>query len=60
MDVARFLERGDLDGNPLVHPGDTLRVPQHSGGFFRTVYPIILGTLTSAAAVMLAVQRIGN
>ncbi len=58
VDLGSFLQRGDLAGNPLVHPGDTVQVPQRSPGFFRTIYPIILGTISTAAAVSIAVNRL--
>ncbi len=58
VDLVSFLQRGDLVGNPLVHPGDTVQVPQHAAGFFRTIYPILLGTISTAAAVSLAVTRL--
>jgi len=58
VDLVAFLQRGDLAGNPLVHPGDTVQVPQHAAGFFRTIYPIILGTISTAAAVSIAVTRL--
>jgi polysaccharide biosynthesis/export protein len=58
VDLVAFLQRGDLAGNPLVHPGDTVQVPQHSPGFFRVIYPIILGTISTAAAVSIALNRL--
>ncbi|MDO9695377.1 MAG: polysaccharide biosynthesis/export family protein [Candidatus Latescibacteria bacterium] len=58
VDLVAFLQRGDLAGNPRVYPGDTVQVPQHSPGFFRTYFPILLGTISTAAAVSIALTRL--
>ncbi|MBT4292823.1 hypothetical protein HOD41_09045 [bacterium] len=54
-----FLLEGNLSGNPLVYPGDVVQVTLNRGGFWRTVYPLILGTLTTAATIAFALHRIG-
>lgn len=58
IDMESFLDRGDPVGNPLIRPGDTIQVPIRRPGFFRTVYPILLGTITAAASVVLVVDRL--
>jgi polysaccharide export outer membrane protein len=58
VDLVDFLQRGDLAGNPRVYPGDTVHVPQHSPGFFRSFFPILLGTISTAAAVSIALSRL--
>lgn len=54
-----FMLEGNLSGNPLVYPGDVVQVTLNRGGFWRTVYPLILGTLTTAATVAFALHRLG-
>ncbi len=58
VDVSLFLELGDPVGNPLVHPGDTVHLQHREPGFWRTTYPIILGTLSTGAAVLFTLHRI--
>ncbi len=60
VDLTMFLQQGDPQGNPLVHPGDTVKVERSGPGFFRTAYPIILGTLTTAATVAFALDRLSR
>ncbi len=60
VDMETFLLAGDPNGNPLVKPGDTIQVPRHRPGFFRTVYPILLGTITTAASIVLVVDRLND
>jgi polysaccharide export outer membrane protein len=54
VDVNVFLKQGNLAGNPLVHPGDTVEVPFRNAGFFSTVWPLALSTLTAVTAFVLA------
>ncbi len=58
VNLELFLQEGEVQGNPMIHPGDTVQVPRIRPGFFRTVYPIILGTITTAASVIFVVDRI--
>jgi protein involved in polysaccharide export with SLBB domain len=60
VNVDLFLKEGSLAGNPLVYPGDTIRVPQRSAGWLREAFPILLTTLTTTAALIIAVDRINN
>jgi len=57
VDMDAFFKGGRDVGNPLVHPGDTVRVPYAGQGFFRSVWPILLSTATVATAVLLATNR---
>ncbi len=57
VDMNAFFEQGREVGNPLVHPGDTVRVPYSGQGFFRSVWPVLLSTATVATAVLLATNR---
>lgn len=60
VNLKLYLEKGSLAGNPLVYPGDTVRVPRHSPGWFGTFFPVFVSTVTATAAVLLAIDRIGN
>jgi len=60
VDLSKFIEEGETASNPLIHPGDTIEVERSQPGFFRTVYPLILGTISTAAAIIFTVDRIGS
>ncbi len=60
IDIKLWLEKGDVSGNPLIYAGDTIEVKRQTGGFFRTVYPIILGTISTAAALIFTLDRISQ
>lgn len=60
VDLKLFLEAGDSNGNPLVYPGDTVRLEYAGPGFWGRAFPIFLGTLTTAATLFLAIDRIQN
>ncbi|MBC8424599.1 polysaccharide biosynthesis/export family protein [bacterium] len=60
IDVRLWTEQGDLSGNPLVYPGDTVEIKRDNGGFFRTTYPVLLGTLTTAAALLFTYDRMSS
>ena len=60
IDLDLFLELGDLSGNPMIHPGDTVHLQREEAGFWRSTYPIILGTISTAAAVAFTMYRIQN
>ncbi len=60
VDLKEYLEFGNLKGNPLVYPGDTVRVEYFEESWFRRTLPLILGTLVSAATLWLLYDRIAN
>jgi protein involved in polysaccharide export with SLBB domain len=60
VDMEMYLMYGDLRGNPLVYPGDTVRVEFYEDPWFRRTLPLILGTLVSAATLWLLYDRITN
>ncbi|HPF34979.1 MAG TPA: SLBB domain-containing protein [Candidatus Krumholzibacteria bacterium] len=60
VDMKLFLESGDPIGNPMVHPGDTVRLDYDTPGFWGRAFPIMLGTLTTAATLYLAIDRAQN
>jgi polysaccharide export outer membrane protein len=60
IDVSKFIEEGEMSGNPLIHPGDTVEVKRDEPGFFRTVYPLILGTISTAAAIIFTLDRVSR
>ena len=55
-----FLEKGSLAGNPLVYPGDTVRVPERRPGWFKEALDVVLKVGTGAAALIIAADRINN
>lgn len=57
IDVARYLHDGSPAGNPLIHPGDTVQVDWRGEGFFRTMWPALLSTVTAATAILIATNR---
>ena len=60
VDMHEYLRWGDPMGNPLVYPGDTVRVEYFQESWFRRTLPLILGTLVSAATLYLLWDRIEN
>ncbi len=57
VNVHDFLRDGKLVGNPIVYPGDTIRVPFRGGGFFGSVWPVLLSSVTAATAILIASSR---
>jgi len=60
VDMHEYLIYGNPMGNPLVYPGDTVRVEYFQESWFRRTLPLILGTLVSAATLWLLYDRIAN
>lgn len=58
VDLTLFLEEGNPAGNPLVYPGDVLRVEYQRDGWLRRNGPLVLGTATAAATLWLAYDRV--
>jgi protein involved in polysaccharide export with SLBB domain len=58
INLNLYLKDGDTTQNPPIYPGDTIRVEHRRPGFFMVAYPIILGTITTAAAIALTINRI--
>jgi protein involved in polysaccharide export with SLBB domain len=58
VNVRLFLEEGSLAGNPLIYPGDTIRLPGHRRGWIRENLPMFLSSLTATAAILLAIDRL--
>jgi protein involved in polysaccharide export with SLBB domain len=58
VNVRSFIEAGDPAGNPLVHPGDTIEVEITRPSWVTTYLPLILGTIATAATVVLAWDRV--
>lgn len=57
IDLGHYLHDGSPAGNPLVHPGDTVQVDWQGEGFFRTMWPALLSTVTAATAILIATNR---
>jgi len=60
IDITKFVEKGDMSGNPLIHPGDTIEVKRSEPGFFRVAYPLLLGTISTAAALIFTLDRVSS
>ena len=60
VDVRLFLEEGDPVGNPLVYPGDTIEVGITESSWLQSYLPLILGTIVTAATVVLAWNTVAN
>jgi polysaccharide export outer membrane protein len=58
VNVKLFLEEGSLAGNPLVYPGDTIRVPTDEPGWFMRFLPVFLGIVGTVVAIMYTYDRI--
>jgi polysaccharide export outer membrane protein len=58
VDMRDFLEQGRPAGNPLVYPGDVVRVHIAREGWFRRNVPLLLTTMTSVATLLLAWDRL--
>ncbi|MBK7188289.1 MAG: polysaccharide biosynthesis/export family protein [bacterium] len=59
VNLRLFLEKGDLAGNPLIHPGDTVQVMMSRPGKLQTSLAFLLGTAATVAAVFVALNQ-GN
>ncbi|MBK9775317.1 MAG: SLBB domain-containing protein [bacterium] len=59
VNLRLFLEKGDLAGNPLIHPGDTVQVMMSRPGKLQTSLAFLLGTAATVAAVYVALNQ-GN
>ncbi len=58
VDMKQYLEFGNPIGNPLVYPGDTIRVEYFKESWFRRTLPLFFGLMVSGATVWLAYDRI--
>jgi protein involved in polysaccharide export with SLBB domain len=60
INVRSFLEDGDPEGNPLIHPGDTVEVRISEPSWVQQNLPLILGTILAGATVVLAWNTVAN
>jgi protein involved in polysaccharide export with SLBB domain len=60
VDLAQFFERGSLAGNPLVYPGDAIRVEYRRPSWAREYLPLILATVSTAVTFFLAYDTLRN
>jgi protein involved in polysaccharide export with SLBB domain len=58
IELSLYFETGDLAGNPLIHPGDSIHLEYQRPGWFQTFWPLFLGTVATTATVLLAYDRI--
>jgi protein involved in polysaccharide export with SLBB domain len=60
VNAKLFLEEGSLAGNPLVYPGDTVRLPEDKPGWFGMALPTFLSIATASATIIIAADRLKN
>jgi len=60
VNLKLFLEEGSLAGNPLVYPGDSLRVPAERPGRTLVAISVILGLLLTTTTIILTVDRLSE
>lgn len=58
VDLQQYLMFGNLIGNPLVYPGDTVRVEYFEESWWRRTLPLIFGFLISMSTLWLAYDRV--
>lgn len=60
VNLKLFLEEGSLAGNPLVYPGDSLRVPAERPGRTLVAISVILGLLLTTTTIILTIDRLND
>lgn len=58
VNLREYLESGKPHGNPLVYPGDTVRVEYYQESWVRRTLPLVLGSLAAVATIWMAYDRI--
>jgi len=53
VDMLNYFERGSMAGNPLIYPGDTIRVEETSLSWFQQNWGIIMATMTTMITLYL-------
>lgn len=56
VNLRRFLEKGDPEGNPLIYPGDTVNVTLSQPGRFQSGFSFLLATSAAVAAIAVAAR----
>lgn len=54
VDMRQFLEHGLPAGNPVIHPGDVIYLPQYRESWAQRYLPVILAVLSTATTIVLA------
>lgn len=57
VNLRNYLEKGDPEGNPLIHPGDTINVTLAKPGRLQSGIGFLFGTAASLAAVAIAINN---
>ena len=60
VDLTSYLKMGNPVGNPLVYPGDTVKVEYFRESWARRTLPWVLGSLAAMATIWLAYDRVTN
>ncbi len=57
VNLRSYLEQGNPEGNPLIHPGDTVNVALNKPGRLQSGLGFLFGTAASLAAVYIAINN---
>ncbi len=57
INLASYLDKGDPEGNPLIHPGDTVNVALTKPGRLQSGLGFLVGSAASLAAVFIAINN---
>jgi polysaccharide export outer membrane protein len=57
VDMRNYFEQGSMAGNPLIYPGDSVRVEEHRLSWFQQNWGLIMATLTTFITIYLLVDR---
>lgn len=57
INLRAYLEQGSPEGNPLIHPGDTVNVTLAKPGRIQSSLGFLIGTAASLAAVYIAINN---
>jgi hypothetical protein len=58
VNLKLFLEEGSLAGNPLVYPGDSIRVPQAQPSRTLVAITALLGVALTVTTIFLTIDRL--
>jgi len=60
VNVKSFLRDGDVEGNPMIYPGDVVYLPQERPNWWQQNLPLILSVVGGLTTAYLAYDRIGE
>jgi len=60
VNMRQFLEKGLPSGNPVVHPGDVIYLPQYRESWLQRSLPLFLALVSTATTVLLAYDTLSD